>query len=152
MVTLHWKQIPIFDCRMFIFELSKFSGKWLTPDGIRPTTSRLYAECTYVYKYMHRYICVGFGDIIFKCFPIYAGIWTNMQETLKSKDLTREYICQQQTPTWKGSVDFSHFPIFGIQHTSKPLPNLVVFAGSPNTFCHISATPSTVVLLKFRNG
>ena len=41
-----------------------FLEKSSTFVGLEPTTSLFHAEYIYVYKYMHRYIHLGFCDIV----------------------------------------------------------------------------------------
>ena len=51
------------DCWSFSWENHNFLELSLPVVGFEPTTFRGHAEYTYVYKHMHRYICVGFCDI-----------------------------------------------------------------------------------------
>ena len=92
--------------------------------GLEPTTSPLHAEYTYVYKCMHRYIDLGFCDII-----AYVSSYLHMnrnrhaRQTPKSKYLIKKNIYvknnrQNERVLWIFQLA-SLF--FRIQHTSKPV-------------------------------
>ena len=87
--------------------------------GLEPTTSLLHAVYTYVYKCMHRYICLGFCDIIaLKFVLIYTWIWTDMQG-IPSKYLMQKYIYVTNKRQNERVLLISRLTSW-IQHTSKP--------------------------------
>ena len=109
--------------------------------GLEPTTSPLHAE--YTYKCMHRYIHLGFCNIIaYVSSDIHMNMDRHARQTPKSKYLIKRYILKNNRQNERVLLIFHLASLFfRIQHTSKPLyAKFVAFRRKWRSISHIHYT------------